>query len=157
MTARALAALLQARRTGPGKWQARCPAHQDDSPSLSLREGTDGRVLVHCFAGCALDSILAALNLRRSDLFQGRPPSPAQLEALEAERQAREWQRDVRRIAHTRACGALLKLERIAEVLGAKLARIPEGTPDGDALTSLYHRVQEHIHAAETMELEARP
>ena len=53
MTASDFAALLNARRIGQGKWQGRCPAHADRSPSLSVAEGQDGRVLVHCFAGCA--------------------------------------------------------------------------------------------------------
>jgi len=50
-------------------WQARCPAHEDRSPSLSIREGDDGRVLVHCFAGCDLERILQALDLSVSELF----------------------------------------------------------------------------------------
>ena len=37
------------KRTGRG-WQAKCPAHDDRSPSLSIREGELG-VLLHCFAG----------------------------------------------------------------------------------------------------------
>jgi len=56
MTAEAFAALVAASRTGSGRWQARCPAHQHRSPSLSIRAGSDGRVLLHCFAGCALGS-----------------------------------------------------------------------------------------------------
>jgi hypothetical protein len=31
---------------------ARCPAHDDRNPSLSLKDGIDGRLLVHCFARC---------------------------------------------------------------------------------------------------------
>jgi hypothetical protein len=49
--------------------QLRCPAHQDDSPSLSLAEGDDGRVLVTCHAGCETEDIVAALGLRLVDLF----------------------------------------------------------------------------------------
>jgi 5S rRNA maturation endonuclease (ribonuclease M5) len=51
---------------------ARCPAHDDKSPSLSLSEGGEGKVVVHCHAGCATDAVLAALNLTLADLF---PPS----------------------------------------------------------------------------------
>jgi hypothetical protein len=36
-----------------------CPAHDDRNPSLSVRRAPDGRVLVHCFAGCSLDAVLA--------------------------------------------------------------------------------------------------
>jgi hypothetical protein len=52
MTGDAFAGLVDAKRAGPGKWLAHCPAHSDSSPSLSIREGMDGRVLLHCFAGC---------------------------------------------------------------------------------------------------------
>lgn len=61
---------LQARKSG-ANWLARCPAHQDRSPSLSIREGDDGRVLLHCFAGCPTESICSALGIKLSDLFAG--------------------------------------------------------------------------------------
>lgn len=35
------------KEAGPGKWIARCCAHEDRKPSLSIREVED-RVLVHC-------------------------------------------------------------------------------------------------------------
>jgi len=57
------------KQTGAGRWIARCPAHEDKSPSLSIRETDDGRVLIHDFGGCAVDDVLAALDLRFSDLF----------------------------------------------------------------------------------------
>ena len=66
-----LGKLNDARETGSG-WQALCPAHEDRTPSLSITEGDDGRVLLHCHAGCATDAILAALRLRPRDLFPKR-------------------------------------------------------------------------------------
>ena len=51
-------------------WKARCPAHDDRSPSLSVSEGRDGRVLLKCFAGCSAEDVLAALGLKMSDLYQ---------------------------------------------------------------------------------------
>jgi 5S rRNA maturation endonuclease (ribonuclease M5) len=63
-----LAKLDGARRSGDG-WAARCPAHDDRSPSLTIGEGDDGRVLLHCQAGCTLDAICAALGLDLADLF----------------------------------------------------------------------------------------
>lgn len=64
MTADAMLSHLDGvKRTGPGRWLARCPAHSDKSPSLSLRECDDGRLLVHCFAECDVESILAAVGL----------------------------------------------------------------------------------------------
>jgi hypothetical protein len=56
------------RKSGRG-YTARCPAHDDGSPSLSVREGDDGRALLHCFAGCELTSIREALGLTLADLF----------------------------------------------------------------------------------------
>ena len=63
------------RTSGPGRWLARCPGHEDRSPSLSIRELADGRVLLHDFGGCDADSILAAVGLEFADLFP--PPDPA--------------------------------------------------------------------------------
>lgn len=48
---------------------ARCPAHDDNENSLSVAEGVDGRVLVHCFAGCDVSDIVAEMNLTLRDLF----------------------------------------------------------------------------------------
>lgn len=41
---------------------ARCPAHRDRNPSLSVRDTGDGRPLVHCHAGCPQDAVIAALR-----------------------------------------------------------------------------------------------
>lgn len=68
MTAAELAARLEARPTGEG-WQAKCPAHDDTNPSLSVTEGHDGRVLLKCHAGCPAETIVAALGLKLRDLF----------------------------------------------------------------------------------------
>jgi hypothetical protein len=46
-----------------------CPAHDDISPSLSIREVDDGRILIHCFSGCEVHSVVAAVGLELSDLF----------------------------------------------------------------------------------------
>ena len=56
-----------------GSWTAQCPAHEDKSPSLSVRETEDGRVLVHCFGGCDVQSVLGAVGMDMTDLFSDRP------------------------------------------------------------------------------------
>ena len=58
--------------TGGGQYSARCPAHEDKSPSLSIRE-TDDRLLLHCFAGCHSTEIVAAVGLSLADLFNTPP------------------------------------------------------------------------------------
>jgi hypothetical protein len=60
------------RMNGEGRWLAKCPAHADRSPSLSIRETSDGTVLVKCFAGCGAADIVDAVGLRFSDLFPSR-------------------------------------------------------------------------------------
>lgn len=74
MTAEALLSRLdRVKRTGQGKWQASCPAHQDRSPSLAVKEAEDGTVLIKCFAGCEVNEILGAIGMDASDLFPPRP------------------------------------------------------------------------------------
>jgi hypothetical protein len=60
--------LERARPSGAG-WIASCPAHEDRSPSLSIRQSQGGRILLHCFAGCSTEAICETLNIKISDLF----------------------------------------------------------------------------------------
>lgn len=57
-----------------GRWIACCPAHDDRSPSLTIAEGDDGRVLLHCFGGCPVESVCGAVGLSLSDLMPERAP-----------------------------------------------------------------------------------
>jgi putative DNA primase/helicase len=50
-------------------WTARCPAHDDAKASLSISQGKDGCILLHCFAGCRAEAIVQALGLTMKDLF----------------------------------------------------------------------------------------
>ena len=59
------------------KFEAQCPAHEDRNPSLSVSEGADGKVLVHCHAGCTPEEITAALQRSVGDLFPPREERPA--------------------------------------------------------------------------------
>jgi len=60
MTIDSIARALNARRSGAG-WIAKCPAHDDKNPSLSIRDA-DGKVLLHCHAGCAQGDVIDALK-----------------------------------------------------------------------------------------------
>ena len=91
-----LSKLEKVRRTGPGRWIACCPAHDDKTPSLRVTGKDDGKVLIHCFAGCTVQEILDALGLGFDALFPektvgnvagSRPPYPAAdvLASLEVE------------------------------------------------------------------------
>ena len=65
--------LDKVRKTGD-KYQAVCPSHDDKSPSLSIKQGDDGRILVHCHAGCTAREITESLGLRVRDLFTDTRP-----------------------------------------------------------------------------------
>ena len=70
---RVLSRLPDARKNSRGGATARCPSHADRGPSLSITEGRDGRALLHCFAGCAPESVARAIGLTLRDLFDDSP------------------------------------------------------------------------------------
>lgn len=79
-----------------GKWLrsygvARCPAHDDRDPSLSIRDGRDGRLLLHCHAGCRFADIAAALGLRSGEY---RAPDPGEVARRKAEDAAQAAKRE---------------------------------------------------------------
>lgn len=69
-----LAQLKGVRRSGAG-WAAFCPAHADTNPSLSIVE-RDGKILIHCHAGCSHEAVLAALGIGARELFSDSPTQP---------------------------------------------------------------------------------
>ncbi|TKB91790.1 MAG: hypothetical protein E8D41_09965 [Nitrospira sp.] len=78
------------------KWKACCPAHQDRRPSLTFKDGNKC-ILLKCFAGCALDEICQALQLRPSDLFFDaidRDPQRRKRASQQRERQRQALEQD---------------------------------------------------------------
>ncbi len=73
---------LRERRCEPKRsgesYMAKCPAHDDQSPSLSVSEGTDGRALVYCFGGCKTEQVVSALGLEIGELFPEQDKASAQ-------------------------------------------------------------------------------
>ena len=63
MNAEIIAKVLGGRKAG-NNWVARCPAHDDREPSLSIRRADGGKVLVRCHAGCDQQQVIAALRSR---------------------------------------------------------------------------------------------
>jgi hypothetical protein len=68
---RVLARLDGVRRESDGGFVARCPAHDDNRPSLRVAKGDGGNCLLHCRAGCGTDAVARSLGLRMSDLSAG--------------------------------------------------------------------------------------
>ena len=70
-----LSKLNKVRKSGKD-YMACCPAHDDQSPSLSISETADGKILLHCFAGCDVAEVLSAMGVEMADLF----PEPLKAE-----------------------------------------------------------------------------
>jgi len=68
-----LSKLDKVKANGSGKWLARCPAHEDKSPSLGIKETEDGKILIHCFVGCHISEVVGAIGLELSDLMPDNP------------------------------------------------------------------------------------
>lgn len=73
-----LSRLSGVRSTGDSRWIARCPAHQDRNPSMTVRYLPDGRILLHCFSGCDPQDVLSHVGLNFGDLF----PEPLTRDSL---------------------------------------------------------------------------
>ncbi len=81
MIAEALLSRLDGvKRLGADRWLACCPAHDDKRPSLAIREIDGDRVLLHCWAGCAVQAVLAAVSLTFDALYPTRPTHHARPE-----------------------------------------------------------------------------
>jgi hypothetical protein len=68
MNVEAVLGRLQGVQRNCNGWMALCPAHPDKNPSLSFRE-ENGRMLMHCFAGCTPEAVCAALGIEMRELF----------------------------------------------------------------------------------------
>lgn len=68
-----LGRLTSVKQRGASRWSACCPAHDDKSPSLTISELPDGRVLIYCFALCGAAAVLDAVGLEFSALYPDEP------------------------------------------------------------------------------------
>lgn len=155
LTASALAEMLHARSAGVGRWMALCPAHDDHSPSLSIREAEDGRTLVLCRAGCRTGDVVRAAGLRWRDLYAGPPPSPAESARLAHEREARaEAGRKVRLRARRWREELVWTIEackRNIDAIAPGLMTMPDG-PEAGRLTDTLHQLYAVLHRCESLQ-----
>lgn len=80
-----LSRLKDVTKSGDG-WMACCPAHDDRTPSLSIGEGREGRVLLKCFGeGCSVDAICESVGLKPADLFSKIPSASKSTELLRSQ------------------------------------------------------------------------
>lgn len=99
------------RSRGNGRHAARCPAHADKNPSLSVSEGERG-ILLRCWSGCTVAEICGSLGIEQRDLFfDALDSNPSQRrEAI----QQRDRQRQERE-RHDHQQGALVDALREAD------------------------------------------
>ena len=104
--------LEKVRQTGPDQWIACCPVHEDQSPSLSIKNAGD-RLLIHCFAGCATLDLLSLLGLKVGDLFD-KPLSHYQAPTTRRQRKRYGQAHDVLKALVLEVNVALLAAEDVA-------------------------------------------
>jgi hypothetical protein len=126
-----LSRLDKVKQTGDGRWIACCPVHKDKSPSLAVRELDDGRVLLHCYSGCAPDEVLSAIGLKFSDLY----PEPL---TNHAKPERRPFP----------AAGVLRCVAHEALIVAAGAVNLPAGHPDRERLITAAARLQAAANAA---------
>ena len=127
--------LERAHKSGPG-WRCDCPCGHKTHGTLSLAQGDDGRVLLHCFCGCSAADVLAALGLTLGDIM----PTRLRDESPEAQRAALERFR----IASVQAAaGVILREAQIVLLAGADVNRgLPLDGEDASRLLVAIERIQ---------------
>ena len=135
MIADALLSRLKKVKGRAGSWVACCPAHDDRSPSLSIREDGD-RVLVHCHAGCDVSAVLGAVGLDMTDLFPPRPEPSQQ----PRHQRVRLFASDVLRVLHTEAAVVMVAAYNVRN--GIKLTE-----EDMERLAVAWRRIDEGMEA----------
>jgi hypothetical protein len=141
MTTEQIAEHLNAKRAGRSRWMAKCPAHPDRMPSLSIGTGADGRTLLNCHAGCTVDSILEASALSCRDLFAGPPLSKKQIDELAVKREVAEEKAQAEnammRSAQRLAMGQMEQIDLAVSFLAGRLMVCP----DDDSLAQAFDRM----------------
>ncbi len=131
-----LARLEGVRKQGPG-FMAKCPAHHDKTASLAITEAADGRVLMHCFAGCPVVAVLGAVGLKLADCYP-------RVAAADMTPQERSEARSAARHVGIMAALGILSLE--AEILligGRKSIAGTVSADDLDRMAVAVSRVQD--------------
>lgn len=125
-----LSRLEKVSRLGGGRYKARCPAHQDRDPSLSIGEGQDGRILIKCFAGCTPDDITAAVGMELWDLA---PPNLKNYRSMmeHVHRRTPQQQQEDRVLELARASTRrLTEKEKRRVVQAVERGAVPDGFAD---------------------------
>jgi len=123
------------RRNGDHNAIARCPAHDDRNPSLSLR-AIEGQTLVYCHAGCAIRDVLAAIEMTTGELFD--EPKGATYRYDDGRFVYRSPDKDFKQSGNTSGPSTLYRLAKVTEVgKSGETILLVEGEKDVHALESI--------------------
>jgi 5S rRNA maturation endonuclease (ribonuclease M5) len=118
-----------------GQWSARCPAHEDRSPSLSARQ-IEGQALIFCHAGCTTANVMAALGVSMADLYD--EPRGVVYRYDDGRVVHRSPDKGFRQSGRTRGAASLYRLSRVREAVAAgQTIYLVEGEKDVHALESV--------------------
>lgn len=142
-------------QTSQKTWKAKCPAHKDDRPSLSITLQPH-RILLHCHAGCSFEEVVTRAGVKRADLREGKQPTKNEVVAAYDYYSAKgkllyqvcrttgkgffqrhlgpdhEWINNMKHVDRV-----LYRLPELAGARGARQVFVVEGEKDVDRLLSL--------------------
>jgi hypothetical protein len=76
-----LSRLQKVKRSGPDSYMACCPAHDDKTPSLAIKDTGEGKILINCLASCATEDVLGALGMDWEDVMPPKLATPSKPQA----------------------------------------------------------------------------
>jgi hypothetical protein len=121
-----------------GSWTACCPAHDDKGPSLAVKESEDGRILMHCFAGCNTADVLGAIGMEMNDLF---PPKEKTQDGIRPSIKPAFFASDLMRIIHVEAL--------VVQIVAFDIAKgKPVNEETRERMLAAYERIDEAVRYA---------
>lgn len=127
--------MLNAKRQRKGVWLAKCPAHPDNTPSLTIREGRRA-LLLKCWShNCNIAAICDSLGIKQSALWYEQNADPKAIREAERKRKAEEWKAK----QESRKAAALVDSFRLAERRCCELAMQRKADRMNVGLQAEYH------------------
>lgn len=118
-----LSRLNKVRKSSNNSFMACCPAHDDNSPSLSIKDAGDGKLLLNCLAGCYTEDILVALGIDWADIMPTTQPKEHSVKPIKQRIYATDALRAIRFEAQI-VCLAAYELSRGIKPSDADMKRL---------------------------------
>ena len=101
------------RRSGRG-WRARCPGHDDRTPSFDVKSGDNG-ILIKCWAGCTPEHVCESMGLTMRDLFYDDGVPVAEIKHRQRTRQRQQQRQRIEANAHACRIDTVREAERLLD------------------------------------------